>query len=139
MPESPITSLYVLEGKNATVPDGYTKIDVDLNESAGGRYLYLCYSTSREHGAPITAVNAIVNNESTPPGYEKIPVDVNKGAGGDYIYIVFTKDYHFNPITKISVVRSSSPDVWPPNSSWYRVSVDLNKKAGGKYIYMIYG
>ena len=38
-----ITDIIVLEGKNARAPEGYTKINKDLNDGAGGAYLYFAY------------------------------------------------------------------------------------------------
>ena len=38
-----ITALEVIEGKHTTPPSGFTKINLDLNKGAGGKYIYLCY------------------------------------------------------------------------------------------------
>ena len=40
-----VTDVQVISGGSANIcpPEGYTKIDVDLNAGAGGKYIYLCY------------------------------------------------------------------------------------------------
>ena len=40
-----MSDVKVISGGNASIrpPDGYTRIDVDLNAGAGGKYIYLCY------------------------------------------------------------------------------------------------
>jgi hypothetical protein len=39
-----IDSLVVIYGKDTQPPAGYTKIPQDLNEGAGGDFIYVCYS-----------------------------------------------------------------------------------------------
>ena len=40
-----VTAVTVITGDSANIspPAGYTKIAVDLNKGAGGKYIYLCY------------------------------------------------------------------------------------------------
>jgi hypothetical protein len=130
-----ITNLTVLEG-DQTTPPGWTKINVDLNEGAGGAYLYFAFKRNGSD-SPITDIYFLLGKDQpTPPGYEKINVDLNKGAGGEYIYTTFTRRPG-DPIQDLAVVSSSDPGVRPPNG-FKRIDVDLNKGAGGKYIYLCY-
>jgi MAC/Perforin domain len=89
-----INSLVVIYGKNTPPPAGYIKIPQDLNEGAGGEYVYLCYRVADwSNDKAIKDVTVIGgNNENVPPpyGYVKVPGDLNKGAGGDYIYVCYS-------------------------------------------------
>ncbi|MFD7136769.1 hypothetical protein [Streptomyces sp. NPDC059894] len=130
-----VTNLTVLENGEAT-PPGWFKIDVDLNEGAGGEYLYFAYERD---GAdrPITDIYFLIGQgQPTPPGYEKIDTDLNKGAGGAYIYATFTRTVG-DPIEDLAVISSNDPSANPPNG-FKRIDVDLNMGAGGKYIYLCY-
>ncbi|MEB3151110.1 MAG: hypothetical protein VKL60_19090 [Sphaerospermopsis sp.] len=95
--EAPITGLTVILGHYTSPPPGYTKIDVDLNNNAGGDWIFLCYT--KEPGTPIVDIVFQVtggNDQQSYAGndnnyYSKIPVDLNKGAGGAYIYLYYLK------------------------------------------------
>ena len=72
----PITHIDIL-AKGETCPPGYIKISetksgthADLNKSAGGDYLYLCYK--RGDGPPITAVTVVCCSlgEAPPPDFQ---------------------------------------------------------------------
>ena len=53
-----ITSLEVISGSDSEqqCPPQYTRVNQDLNEGAGGKYIYLCYSTNYLFGKPITDI-----------------------------------------------------------------------------------
>jgi hypothetical protein len=62
---------------------------LDLNENAGGDYIYSFQSRNTSFGGPIREVGIIASSNSNvqpPAGWERVGVDLNKGAGGDYIY-----------------------------------------------------
>ncbi len=88
----PITDLKIVEGKDAPAPSGYSKIDIDLNEKAGGKYLYLCYTKDPKHNPPTKHIQIIKGKDAdAPAGYVKIPTDLNASAGGDYLYLCYLK------------------------------------------------
>lgn len=60
----------------------------DLNDGAGGRYIYGFQSRSAVAGSPIELGVLASNSSSTQPpsGWTKVGGDLNEGAGGDYIY-----------------------------------------------------
>jgi hypothetical protein len=139
----PIDDLIVLVD-NSTVPGGYTKDPIDLNEGAGGAYLYFAYRMGNE--APITDIKTIYGDSSnvpvprTPSGqlYRVLDVDLNKGAGGKYIYACITKDPRAGaPITGFKVISGDSSGIQPP-PPFQRDGLDLNLGSGGKYIYLCY-
>jgi hypothetical protein len=58
---------------------------VDLNEGAGGKYIYLFGSTKNKAWNYITEI--AVSNNKTLNGYRNAGCDLNDGAGGKYIYL----------------------------------------------------
>ena len=60
----------------------------DLNDGAGGRYIYGFQSRKGYFGTPIELGVLASNSSSTQPptGWTKVGGDLNEGAGGDYIY-----------------------------------------------------
>jgi hypothetical protein len=95
----PITDIYIATGDNSSppIPDGYLKIDKDLNEGAGGKYIYLCYTRNpgkAEKGLPIRSVCVVGGNTYATPapyGFVKIETDLNQGAGGDFIFLCYSR------------------------------------------------
>ena len=139
--QSQLTAVDIIVGEYTSCPQGYDKIDKNLNYGNGGDYLYLCYSSSHDvsSGGLITGL-AVVAGDSAgyvdcPSGYSKVPVDLNKGAtGGKYIYLCYTHDPRQFPIRRVGVLLANVP----PPQGWIRINQDLNEGAGGNKIYFIY-
>jgi MAC/Perforin domain len=89
-----IDSLVIIYGRNTQPPAGYTKLPQDLNEGAGGEYVYLCYRQADWANdiaiKDVTVVGGSSSNVPPPYGYQKVPGDLNKGAGGDFIYVCYS-------------------------------------------------
>ncbi len=94
---APITDIDVIYNDDKT-PDGYHKINIDLNMGAGGAYIYLCYKLGEPTAE--SALNGIVdltviagpNSDLNPPyGYTLVKKDLNAGSGGDYVYFAYKK------------------------------------------------
>lgn len=135
-----ITALDVIYGEGAKPPDGFHKIDADLNKGAGGEFVYLCYSTTVD-AQPITNMQVFAGDGPSiniQEGYEIIWKDLNKGAGGKYLYVCFTRSAEFRPIREVSVVQSQGPEVYPPTVEWVRVGQDCSAGAGGYYSYITF-
>ncbi|MFJ9692399.1 hypothetical protein [Kitasatospora sp. NPDC101183] len=130
-----VTNIDILDGKDQPPPSGWHKDNHDLNEGAGGDYLYLTWETDGSSGA-VTDLYVLDGQGEAPSGYTKIDVDLNKGAGGDYLYLCFAKG-GATPITDLCVISSSDPNANPP-AGFKRYDLDLNKGAKGKYIYLCY-
>ncbi len=139
-----ITGLEVIVGDSSSIqaPPGFTKIPVDLNKGAGGKYINLCFK--RDSGSPITGLTVILGQNTLPPsGYKKIPKDLNQGARakGEYIYLCY-KEGSGVPILDIVFQSTSTDDQYPPRGydgiSYSQIAVDLNKDAKGNYIYLYY-
>ena len=57
-----VTDVQVIYGQGAPAPPGYVKISQDLNQGAGGEYVYLCYKKSYDQ--PITGLNVFADGSS---------------------------------------------------------------------------
>ena len=124
-------------GYNSYVQQGWTGINVDLNEGAGttSHYIYLLYKTNNSpgtSGVPITdfylrvsesgdAPNSFVNNGRTyqltsytngsDDDFRNSKGDLNTNAGGDYkIHLYYTKDEYVpgRAVTSIDIVQPST-------------------------------
>ncbi|WP_406088651.1 hypothetical protein [Kitasatospora purpeofusca] len=130
-----VTNLMVLKSRDEQPPPGWHRSPFDLNDGAGGKYLYFAWEYS-EKDDPITDIYFAQGKDAQPPsGYTKYPVDLNDGASGEYIYACFTTDpTKGKPITDLQVIDHTEPESAPEGFS--RIEPDLNKGAGGKYIYL---
>ncbi len=111
---------------------GWTKFYNDLNEGAGGKYIYLCVKEPLVDKIKVISGNSA--DISPGAGWTKLPEDLNTGAGGKYIYLCvqeFLKE-------RLKVISGDSPDI-TPGDGWIKLDQDLNEgatKAGRKYIYL---
>jgi hypothetical protein len=96
----PITSIEIVAGDdwNPPIPSGYQKIEKDLNEGAGGKYVFMCFSkdpAKAEEGLPIRGLTVIAGGDNdrlvAPYGFTQIGVDLNMGAGGEFIYLCYSR------------------------------------------------
>jgi len=131
-----ITEVRIILNSTAT-PAGYTKIGTDLNEDAGGDYIYLCYKKGL--GAPLTKIFVTVGEDRRHPNVPEkcslINVDLNRRAGGNYIYLWTTHDPKCAPISDIIVLKGEGRQ---PPAGYTKINVDLNRDAGGEYLYFAY-
>ena len=139
----------------------YTAIDKDLNDNAGGRYIFLGYLadtdptnsikdlrirnannqnnyTAPENKATYTAVGKTPISEAGKLGDGV--VDLNLKAGGAYLYYFATKNaLAGDPIVEIKIDTntyiSGYETVKYLESANFNVIADANKDAGGDYIY----
>lgn len=142
--------------------DGWSVVDYNLNQGAGGQYIYLLYKTGTvddpDH-APITDFyikstkdksdhpDAVSYNNRTyhrissyigSSSFEDSYGDLNDGAGGRYIYLYYTTEAWDYPRGITSIAFNDNPNgaVCGNGST---TPQDLNEGAGGDYIYMHYG
>lgn len=129
-------------GKNPTVPSEYKLIPKDLNEGAGGQYIYMAVSTTGSKAEAISGVNVFADSKAAgwpiQPGYTSIPQDLSKGAMGKYVYACYTKNRENQPITGLTVISGSHSNTYPTDPSWVRIVQDCNEDTGGKYVYICY-
>ena len=139
----------------------YTAIDKDLNDNAGGRYIFLGYLadtdptnsikdlrirnannqnnyTAPENKATYTAVGKTPISEAGKLGDGV--VDLNMKAGGDYLYYFATKNVLAgDPIVEITIDTNKDISGYETvkflESANFNVIADANKGAKGDYIY----
>jgi hypothetical protein len=59
----------------------------DLNDGAGGRYIYAYQSKLGFRGSPVEVGVLSGNGDISPPaGWQRVGVDLNEGAGGAYVW-----------------------------------------------------
>ena len=81
---------------NQVTPTGYTKMNQDLNEGAGGTYNYLCISKSGKN--TMTKITFVALNTkcsvATRDGYYVFNQDLNTGTDktGAYVYLLYRTD-----------------------------------------------
>lgn len=75
--------------------DGNSSQLVDLNDGAGGKYIFGHVYRETDGGrTPIKEVGILSGNSSSiqpPTGWLKDPQDLNENAGGDFIYFCYNK------------------------------------------------
>jgi hypothetical protein len=138
-------------GPNPTA-DGYVLIPQDLNEDAGGDFVYVLVKYGWDTDTdPAPVSNVYVRNadfgDPYIPGYIE-PVgfcDLNRNAGGDYIYLYFARGGS-QVIRSIATMNTdgkyyySKPGTFDYNDADGRTYAwdyhDLNEDAGGDYIYL---
>ncbi len=105
--------------RNISPPDGYEKLDIDLNRGAGGSYIYLCFTRN-----PSSVLNGLEYYQYQP--------------GSD------PREFLRKFTTQEGSFFGGAPEpgrtyfpIWVPNQNPYTFwdIVDLNAGAGGKYIY----
>lgn len=132
-----VTKLTVLQG-DQPLPEGWVRIDKDLNAGAKGEYLYFaCEYDGRS--APLTDVLFLIGHEALPPdGYYRIGVDLNKGTFGWPLYACYTRlPSRGSRISDLDVLLSDVSFA-QPSRPWERIDLDLNRKASGKFVYLVY-
>lgn len=133
-----IEDLMIITEKNK-VPTGYTLIEKDLNEKAGGEYIYLCYKKTDNINEAITSIYFVHGEDAPKPSdYDKkLEKDLNDGAGGEYIYLCYRRKSGEDPITDLCVI-SGEENTIAPEKGFIRINDDLNAGAGGLFIYLCY-
>lgn len=129
----------------------YNVIPVDLNEGAGGKYIYLMYSKDTNFYGHYYNLNIhhwwtsidywedLVYDEDLYPYYPGS--DLNEGAGGAFLYLFYyVAGASSQRVVDIAIASSYSPNVLfaGPGGPWHKINSDLNEGAGGKYIYLFY-
>jgi len=160
-PRACILDVIILEGENAANPYTdrvtgrvYYRLNYDLNNNAGGAYIYIYYLPGLENDTivPLAEVATIDTSDgeslaNLPEGFVMINHDLNHGAGGDYIYLAYRRrnDYNDQLITGLRVnsaysLGTSSGFHWNVVTQGYYSSSpqDLAEGAGGSTIYLYF-
>ena len=139
----------------------YYKINQDLNEGAGGEYIYIYAAHGMDTSttpAPITNVALLHGSTAAkakgacPAGYTILNCDLNEGAEGDYLYLCISRatDAGSSPLRRLQLWDRTDKDsqysFHAPFTGYYNVKpfptaaepYDLNHGSGGDYIYLLY-
>lgn len=147
-----ITDIKIISGNSSDIPapQRYRRVNQDLNQGAGGEYVYLCYTEDADLGATITDIIVVAGDSPdvpVPAGYKKVDTDLNKGAGGKYIYLCVYRGegpgiqslpqfiVSDQAMPAITAVKLPAPDQ-PMTGQYAMIPQDLNEGSGGKYIYL---
>ena len=126
-----LLDIRLVTGNRSSVqcPTGYTKINKDLNEDSGGKYIYLCKKMGLSSGG-VVAISTVGDGENCPNNGRKLPYNLNKDSGGKKIYLCKQKT-NKNFITDIKVQNTANcPENYSLNTE------NLNEGSGGKPVYI---
>lgn len=137
---------------------GHVIIDRDLNDGAGGDYVYMGYKTTTDPSKAITGI--VFRVGKNPPhsityqgytfnlvggDYEANTaslggwIDLNGRAGGVYIYTYVTRASSYGaPLTSMIVNGSSSHSGYITATNTSGNVINLNQEAGGDYLCLHY-
>ena len=102
--------LLAYSGSSSSIPQpaGFQVHPQDLNEGAGGVFIYLATRKNIASQQGITDLEVTVGSQRgiypSSPDFHRIPVDLNEGAGGDYVYL----SYKLSPLEDVTMTQPSS-------------------------------
>jgi hypothetical protein len=116
----PITDVKLVQTPNPTDMDGWTVIDVNLNQDsrrsedvdANAIWLYYTRNTTISN-RPVTSI--IVKQGSHPEsgvGFRRLPIDLNAGVGGEHLYLFYHQEGPVDAITAITAKSCFSDDCY---------------------------
>ncbi|MFO0751567.1 MAG: discoidin domain-containing protein, partial [Myxococcota bacterium] len=153
--QSYVTDLVAVGGGSADIacPAGMVRIEQDLNEGAGGLFIYACVRYgARSEALANVGIDELYRENNSAQGR----LDLNAGAGGRYLYFKLTPGPATTPIKDIaftvwSTLPGAEGEICKWGNGWARApnypdpgirqdvpaaaQGDLNLGAGGKYIY----
>lgn len=124
---------------------GFKVIPENLNENAGGDYVYLMYKEGLDLEPSINELATVSGmNPTAPTGWFRIKTNLNEGTGvGDpEIYLCYKKVISDNPIRQLQIIKGKDTPAptgfeFVMNFSYGNVQ-DFNHGAGGENIYLAY-
>ncbi|MEO7425585.1 MAG: hypothetical protein ABI036_10390 [Fibrobacteria bacterium] len=128
----PIYGLTFIDNSNGTCPSGYFRINKDLNEGAGGDYIYLCYTPYQEATYPKRTWpeddGYFISHRPFGGNYDKWPTHFSYTSAGSSLCNNGT-----TTSVKAGCPWSNGPSFQP--GSWNRANGDLNSRTGGEFIF----
>ena len=136
--------LMIIDGGIAA-PVGWEKHNVDLNDEAGGAFLYVAIKRSTANNLIVDV--AITNTggsgrPSAPSGYTLVKdqngvvCDLNRGAGGDYIWMSYRKSTTGNYVGNFRYYIQNFSGLPSVPDGVELIPEDLNDDARGLFIYI---
>jgi hypothetical protein len=148
-----VVDLVVIEGEHSACPENFGKVhpndglNGDLNQGAGGQYIYLCVQTGVTD-QPITDLTVVAEGGSEGGcgdlggDWHRVQQaqgsngDLNHGAGGKYIYLCYRKQAGRGPILDLNLNKGDCGGGFFRAPTDKDSNGDLNQGAGGEYIYL---
>ena len=136
---------------------GWICLDRDLNDGAGGHYIYLVYKTNaspQNSGTPITDLYLWSGNNPGPASfthngrtYYRVGADgdsdftsrsgdLNCNAGGNWIHLYYTKDHYDTPHRFVTGITINGDYAGSLGENGGSTPGDLNRGAGGDDIFL---
>lgn len=124
---------------------GFRILPDNLNEQAGGAYIYLLYKEGLDTDAGITALSTISGANPAPPaGWFRIKGNLNEGTGpGDpEIYLCYQKEVSQTPARQLQFLYGEEPLV-PAGfelvaNYYYENAQNFNHGTEGDFIYLAF-
>ena len=147
-----ITDLDIIlsKKKKSDCPNGYEIVNegcdttgCDLNNRAGGKYIYLCQKRQKVDKLsltekPVNSIKILFSKEENENSNLKIiDADLNKGCGGEYIYLAYGNDpgQSLSPIVDFFIHILNVND---PPEGYECDTNNLNEGTKGSSIYLCY-
>lgn len=128
-----ILDIKLITGNRSSIecPPTYTKINKDLNDQSGGKYIYMCVKKGLgSSGIKEIRTTDSSSNYNCQPNFRKIPENLNQGSGGEKIFMCKNK-INKNFLTDIKIQNS---DKCPENFNL--VTNNLNQGSGGRPVFI---
>jgi hypothetical protein len=122
--------------------EGFRPIGVNLNEGAGGKYIYFYYQTGLDDSPALTNLTMVTGQDiSAPFGWTKIKLNLNAGTNGMHIYLCYQQGPSSDPIRQFRVLTGSDPEIpagFTIVGNYYRDNSpqNLNEAAGGQRLWL---
>ena len=131
-------------------PDDYFRVNSgdqwdlngDLNEGAGGKDIFLCYSKAPKRGRPITEI--AVTDGGCPGGFSRVRQvngsngDLNQSAGGKDIFVCISRQHKSKPVANLFLAESPEcgSSMVDTSRTHGGLNGDLNQGSGGEDIFL---
>ena len=116
---------YTLKTDYSLARLGYTQKRIDLNDNAGGDYIYMYYTKDKTAGAPITSITIDTNSAGA------ITCDLNKGNNGDHMWAHVTRDEEYFANHPYFMMAKNTKTINFNGKEWYIIQDNsINKSEG---------
>ena len=119
-------------------------ISQNLNEGAGGKYIYAVATKSFQDKDAISNIDVVSGSTPCPSGFTRIWQNLNEGAYGKSLYLCIERKWTSGKyrLLDIAFEAYSSPlklkNYATLKKDWIFWKQDFNEGVGGKYIYMFF-
>jgi hypothetical protein len=122
--------------------EGFRPIGLNLNEGAGGKYIYLYYQTGLDDYPALTDLTMVTGQDiSAPFGWTKVKLNLNAGTTGMHIYLCYQQGASSDPVRQFRVLMGPNPEIpagFALVGNYYHDNrpQNLNEAAGGEPLWL---